>query len=88
MQGRHVVRLPAPRIEYGAVNWWRNGKTWMWGWLCFIAFMLMWSVGTVLWWMDSTRNVNALSLVANVGMGVAGMQASLAMRKADDKDHF
>lgn len=67
---------------------WSDGRAWMAGWLVFIGIMLVWSVLTVMFWMDNVRNVNALSLVANVGMGFAGLQASLAMRKADRKDRF
>lgn len=57
-------------------------------WLVFFAGMVAWSVLTVMFWMDSTKNINALSIVANLGMALAGLQASLSMRKADKDDRF
>lgn len=65
-----------------------SGKMWMIIWLAVLAGMICWGILTAVFWMDSVRNINALSIVANVGMGAAGLQASLAMRKADRKDQF
>jgi hypothetical protein len=57
-------------------------------WLVFFTVMVAWGVLTALFWLDSVRNVNALSVVANIGTGAAGVQATLAMRKADVRDRF
>jgi hypothetical protein len=57
-------------------------------WLTVFAVMLIWGVLTALFWLESVRNVNALSIVANVGMAGAGIQGTLAMRKADNRDRF
>jgi hypothetical protein len=64
----------------------RSGRFWLRAWLTFLAGMLVWGGLTVVFWMDSTRNINALSIVANIGMAAAGAQAALTMRKADPKD--
>lgn len=71
-----------------SARWYASGRLWMTVWLVLFAVMLVWGVLTALFWLDSVRNVNALSIVANVGMAGAGIQASLAMRKADDRDRF
>lgn len=57
-------------------------------WIVVLIGMVGWGVLTFMFWMDSVRNINALSIVANVGMAAAGLQASLAMRKADRRDRF
>jgi hypothetical protein len=48
----------------------------------------VWTVVTVLWFLDSVKNLNLLSLAALDLAVAAGFQATLAMRKADDKDRF
>lgn len=63
-----------------------SGRFWLRVWLTFLAMMMVWGGLTVAFWMDSTRNVNALSIVANLGMAAAGAQAALTMRKADPED--
>jgi hypothetical protein len=65
-----------------------NGRVWMWLWAVFFLVMVGWSIATVMWWMDSVRNLNALSVVANVVAAAAGLQSTFAMRKADRKDPF
>lgn len=50
--------------------------------------MLTWGVLTFLFWMDSVKNLNALSIVANWLACGAGVQATLSMRKADSNDKF
>lgn len=50
--------------------------------------MLAWGVLTFLFWMDSVKNLNALSIAANYLACGAGVQATLSMRKADDNDKF
>lgn len=56
--------------------------------MCALFVMSCWSVATVLWLMDSVRNLNALSIAANMMATLGGLQAGLAMRKADDKDDY
>lgn len=64
----------------------RSGRFWLRAWLTLLCVMIIWGGLTVVFWMDSTRNINALSIVANIGMAAAGAQAALTMRKADPKD--
>jgi hypothetical protein len=54
-------------------------------WGVVLAAMFVWSALTVVWWMDSVRNLNALSLAALI-LAAGGFQATLAMRKADADD--
>lgn len=68
--------------------WLHSGRFWMVFWICVAVVMLVWSVLTAVFWLDSTKNINALSVVANMLASAAGLQASLAMRKADNKDQF
>lgn len=63
-----------------------SGRFWLTVWLTFLGAMMVWGGLTVVFWMDSTRNINALSIVSNIGMAAAGAQAALTMRKADPKD--
>lgn len=65
-----------------------SGQFWMAFWLVVLTGMAVWATLTILFWMDSVRNVNALSVAANLLAPAAGFQAALAMRKADDKDNF
>lgn len=69
-------------------SWFNSGRLWMVVWLAFFTGMIVWGGLTFVFWMDSVRNVNALSVVANIGMAGAGVQSSLAMRKADSQDKF
>jgi hypothetical protein len=55
-------------------------------WTVALAVMLLWGFATFMWWMDSVRNLNALSIVAVWLACAAGFQATLGMRKADPKD--
>jgi hypothetical protein len=57
-------------------------------WLGVFTFMILWGVGTFMWWMDSVENLNALSVVAVWLASMAGVQATLGMRKADPEDEF
>lgn len=57
-------------------------------WLVAFILMLTWGVLTFLFWMDSVKNLNALSIVANWLACGAGVQATLSMRKADENDKF
>lgn len=67
---------------------WHSGKVWMAFWLVVLVIMLTWGILTFLFWMDSVKNLNALSIVANWLACGAGVQATLSMRKADPKDKF
>jgi hypothetical protein len=70
------------------MRWYHSGQFWMWLWCCVFGVMVVWGACTVLFWMDSTRNINALSVAANILAPMAGFQASLSMRKADRNDKF
>lgn len=63
-----------------------SGRFWMAFWLVVFVVALGWAVATVLWWSDSTRNVNMLSVAALILAPAAGFQACLSMRKADPAD--
>jgi hypothetical protein len=58
----------------------------MWFWTGVLVVMAAWGACTVLFWMDSVRNLNALSVVAVLLAPAAGFQATLGMRKADPDD--
>lgn len=63
-----------------------SGKFWMRFWLTVFAVMAVWSAATVAFWLDSVRNVNALSVAAILLAAASGFQATLAMRKSDPRD--
>jgi hypothetical protein len=63
-----------------------SGRFWMWWWTGVLAVMAVWAVLTVAFWMDSVRNINALSIAAILLAPAGGFQATLAMRKADADD--
>lgn len=65
-----------------------NGQFWMRFWIVVFIFMITWGVLTFVFWWDSTRNINALSAAANILAPMAGCQAALSMRKADNHDKF
>jgi len=50
------------------------------------VLVLIWGVITAVWFMDSTRNLNALSIAALIIACAAGVQTTLTMRKADRDD--
>lgn len=64
----------------------KSGRFWLAVWLTFLGVMIVWTGLTVAFWLNSTRNLNVLSVVANIGMAAAGAQAALTMRKADPDD--
>lgn len=70
------------------MKWVQSGKVWVGFWMCVLTVMCTWGLMTVLFWADSTRNINYLSVAANILAPLAGLQASLSMRKADDNDKF
>jgi hypothetical protein len=63
-----------------------SGRFWMFVWLGVFGVVIVWSALTVAFWMDSVANLNALSLAAVLLACAAGVQTTLTMRKADDKD--
>lgn len=63
-----------------------SGRFWMWFWLTILTLVLVWGVVTVVWFLDSVKNLNMLSIVALWLAAMAGVQATLGMRKADPKD--
>ena len=66
----------------------RSGRFWMVLWTVAIGLMLLWGIATFLWWMDSVRNLNALSIAALWLACAAGFQSTLGMRKADPEDEY
>jgi uncharacterized RDD family membrane protein YckC len=65
-----------------------DGAFWMKFWLAVLAVVLLWGIGTILWWSNSIVNLNLLSIFALVLACAGAFQASLGMRKADPKDNF
>lgn len=65
-----------------------NGKFWEVFWLVVLMLTALWGVCTFIFWMDSVRNLNALSIAALLLACGAGFQATLGMRKADPGDKF
>jgi hypothetical protein len=66
-----------------------SGKFWMGFWLVVLGLTCVWGIVTVLTpLLNSTANLNMLSIVALVIASAAGMQSTLAMRKADKEDSF
>jgi hypothetical protein len=68
------------------MRWWQNGRTWMWIWCTFTGGMLIWGTLTFAFWLDSIRNLNAISVVTAWAAAAAGLQSTLSMRKADPED--
>jgi hypothetical protein len=66
----------------------RSGTFWLWVWLAVFAVSLAWGVATVLFWLDSTKNLNLMTIWGLFVAAAAGIQATLTMRKADPKDDF
>lgn len=58
----------------------------MWFWTGVLALNVVWAVVTVIWLLDSVRNLNLLSVEALLLACGAGLQSTLGMRKADPKD--
>ncbi len=66
----------------------KSGKFWMAVWLFFGAAIAIWAVITVLFLLDSVRNLSLMSVAALVIAVAAGIQTTLTMRKADARDDF
>lgn len=63
-----------------------SGQFWMWFWVAIMAIMVVWGICTALFWFDSVRNLNYLSVAALWLACGAGFQSTLGMRKADPED--
>jgi hypothetical protein len=63
-----------------------SGQFWMVFWSFVTAIMLAWGLATFAFWLDSIRNLNAISVVTAWLSAAAGFQATLSMRKADPED--
>jgi uncharacterized RDD family membrane protein YckC len=64
-----------------------SGKFWMCFWLAVFVASLVWGIVTVLTpLLNSTANLNVLSIVALLVAAGAGFQSTLGMRKADPDD--
>ena len=70
------------------MNMLRSGKFWMMFWLVILVIFVIWGVLTILFWRNSVANLNALSIAALLVAVGAGVQSTLAMRKADEHDEF
>jgi hypothetical protein len=66
----------------------KSGRFWMLLWLAALVIVTIWDICTALFWMDSVRNVNAMSAAALLFAVAAGVQTTLTMRKADSSDDF
>jgi uncharacterized protein YhhL (DUF1145 family) len=58
----------------------------MWFWSGVAVLAMVWGVATFVFWMDSVRNLNAISVITMWLSFMAGFQATLGMRKADPED--
>jgi len=74
----------APRSRVGKTL--GDGRFWTWFWSIVAVTTLVWGTTTFLFWMDSVRNLNAISVVTMWVSFMAGFQATLGMRKADPED--
>ena len=63
-----------------------SGVFWIRFWAITLIVVLVWGIVTVLFFLDSTRNLNLLSVLALWLACGAGFQATLGMRKADPED--
>lgn len=63
-----------------------SGRFWMWFWTAVLVIMLVWGICTVMFWFDSVRNLNYMSVMALLLACGAGFQSTLGMRKADPED--
>ncbi len=66
----------------------KSGRFWMMLWLTFGAAFTVWAVITVLFLLDSVRNLSLMSVAALIVAVAAGIQTTLTMRKADQDDDF
>ena len=66
----------------------RSGSFWLLVWASAFSVSFVWGVLTVLFWLDSTRNLNLMTIWGLFLAAAAGVQATLTMRKADPEDDF
>jgi hypothetical protein len=66
----------------------RSGLFWMRVWMAVGVLAALWGIATFIWWMDSVRNLNAMTVVGLWLVVVAGFQSTLGMRKADTEDEY
>lgn len=55
-------------------------------WIGVACVAVVWGLVTVLFLLDSVRNLNAISVVTFVVAALAGIQSTLGMRKSDPED--
>jgi cellulase/cellobiase CelA1 len=70
------------------MSWAHSSRFWMYVWLAAACLVLVQSALTVAFWLDSIRAVNIMSVEALILAVMAGLQATLTMRKADSSDPF
>ena len=63
-----------------------SGKFWMWFWAAVLLFVGAQSVVVGVWFLDSVKAINLMSIEALLLSTGAGFQATLGMRKADPDD--
>lgn len=63
-----------------------SGAFWMRFWTVTLVLVVAWGLVTFIFFLDSTENLNVLSVVALWLACGAGFQATLGMRKADPDD--
>jgi hypothetical protein len=66
----------------------KSGRFWMIVWLTIGGAFTAWAVATVLFLLDSVRNLSLMSVAALLVAVAAGIQTTLTMRKADQDDDF
>jgi hypothetical protein len=74
----------APRSRVGKTL--GDGRVWMRYWIMVGILGLGWGIATFIWLLDSVRNLNAISVITFWVSIMAGIQATLGMRKADTDD--
>jgi len=65
-----------------------DGRLWMRFWVATGVAMGLWGLLTCIFWLDSVRNLNIMTVVGLWIATAAGFQATLSMRKADPKDEL
>ena len=73
---------------YPVVRWVRSSRVWMWVWVAVAVGVIVQGTLVVMFWLDSVRAVNTMSVEALVLCVLAGLQTTLTMRKADPDDPF
>jgi len=63
-----------------------NGRGWLIFWSGVTGIVGVWALLTVLFWRESVMNISFMSAAALMLAPAGGIQAALAMRKADPHD--